>query len=169
VELKPEEKLLSLRKALMAGTRSNRSLSDETKEKIISDIDSFISKETFQFYTNHGIPYMRSYLFYGVAGAGKTSLLTAIADKYRRDLYIVQPTDPRFTDDSLAEAIKDAPSRSIIVLEDVDALFDKDREAKNSKMSISFSGLLNALDGIGDPDGQIFVLTTNFRENLDSH
>ena len=143
-------------------------LPDETKEKIISDIDSFISRETFQFYTNHGIPYKRSYLFYGVPGAGKTSLLTAIAGKYRRDLYIVQPTDPRFTDDSLAEAIKDAPSRSIIVLEDVDALFDKNREAKNSKMTISFSGLLNALDGIGNPDGQIFVLTTNFRENLDS-
>eukprot|EP00001_Collodictyon_triciliatum_P142035 24837_4 len=30
-------------------------LPDETKEKIISDIDSFISRETFQFYTNHGI------------------------------------------------------------------------------------------------------------------
>jgi chaperone BCS1 len=33
---------------------------------------------------------------------------------------------------------------------------------------MTFSGLLNALDGIGNPDGQIFVLTTNFRDNLDS-
>ena len=35
-------------------------------------------------------------------------------------------------------------------------------------MNISFSGLLNALDVVSNPDGQIFVLTTNFRENLDS-
>jgi len=45
---------------------------------------------------------------------------------------------------------------------------DKNRDTKNPKMNISFSGLLNALDGVSNPDGQIFVLTTNFRENLDS-
>merc|ERR1719478_1026142 len=117
---------------------------------------------------SHGIPYKRSYLFYGAPGAGKTSLLTAIAGKYNRNLCILQPTDPRFTDDDLAEAIREAPAKSIIVLEDVDALFDKNREAKTTKMTISFSGLLNALDGIGNPDGQIFVLTTNFREHLDA-
>jgi len=33
---------------------------------------------------------------------------------------------------------------------------------------LTFSGLLNALDGVGNPQGQIFVLTTNFREQLDS-
>jgi chaperone BCS1 len=155
-----------------AATKTSRSLDSVvlplgTKTKIISDLDAFLSTETFQFYTKHGIPYKRSFLFYGVPGAGKTSMLTAIAGKYRRNLCIMQPTDPRFTDDALADAIKEAPSRSIIVLEDVDALFDKNRETKNAKMSISFSGLLNALDGIGNPDGQIFVLTTNFRENLD--
>ena len=137
------------------------------RRKSIEDLNAFLFRDTFEFYTNHRIPYNRSYLFYGVPGAGKTSVLTAIAGKYCRNLCIMQPTDPRFTDDALAEAIKEAPSRSIIVLEDVDALFDKNREAKNAKMTISFSGLLNALDGIGNPDGQIFVVTTNFRDNLD--
>ena len=155
-----------------AATKTSRSIDSVvlprvSKDKIIADLDAFLTKETFRFYTSHGIPYKRSYLFYGVPGAGKTSLLTAIAGKYRRNLCIMQPTDPRFTDDTLADAIKEAPRRSIIVLEDVDALFHKNREAKNAKMTISFSGLLNALDGIGNPDGQIFVLTTNFRENLD--
>ena len=130
---------------------------------MVGDLSSFLSKESFQFYNKHGIPYKRSYLFYGVPGAGKTSLLTAIAGKFKRNLCIMQPTDPRVTDDSLAEAIKEAPSRSIIVLEDVDALFGKNRDTKNPKMNISFSGLLNALDGVSNPDGQVFVLTTNFR------
>jgi chaperone BCS1 len=155
-----------------AATKTSRSmdsvvLPSHQKEAIVDDLNSFLSKETFRFYTNHGIPYKRSYLFYGVPGAGKTSLLTAIAGKYRRNLCIMQPTHPKMTDDSLSEAIKEAPSRSIIVLEDVDALFEG-RESKNGKTNVSFSGLLNALDGIGNPDGQIFVLTTNFRENLDS-
>lgn len=154
-----------------AATKTSRSLDsvvlpEQQKSSLVEDLDSFLNQETFRFYMDHGIPYKRSYLFYGVPGAGKTSLLTAIAGKYRRNLCIMQPTHPKMTDDSLAEAIKEAPSRSIIVLEDVDALFEG-RENKN-KTNVSFSGLLNALDGIGNPDGQIFVLTTNFRENLDS-
>jgi len=109
----------------------------------------------------------RSYLFYGVPGAGKTSLLTALAGKYSRNLCILQPTDHRFTDHTLSEAIRQAPANSILVLEDVDALFGRDREASSGKAPLTFSGLLNALDGIGNPDGQIFVLTTNHRERLD--
>mmetsp|Transcript_23477 Transcript_23477/g.55994 ORF Transcript_23477/g.55994 Transcript_23477/m.55994 type:complete len:495 (-) Transcript_23477:139-1623(-) len=140
----------------------------ETKDKIITDLDQFLTRDTYKWYAEHGIPYKRSFLFYGVPGAGKTSLLQALAGKYRRNLCILQPTDPRFTDDKLADAIKDAPARSIIVLEDVDALFDKGRGSCNAKIQITFSGLLNALDGICNPDGQIFILTTNFREHLDA-
>jgi len=44
---------------------------------VISDIDSFLSPETYRFYTSHGIPYKRSYLFHGVPGSGKTSFLQA--------------------------------------------------------------------------------------------
>jgi len=153
-----------------ASTKTSRHIDSvvlptETKVKVIGDLDGLLSKESFRFYNKHGIPYKRSYLFHGVPGAGKTSLITAIAGKYRRNLCIMQPTDPRITD---AEAIKEAPSRSIIVLEDIDAPIDKNRDTKNSKMNISFCGLLNALDGVSNPDGKIFVLTTNFRENLDS-
>merc|ERR1711970_732710 len=119
-------------------------LPQATKDQIIGDLDSFLTRDMFDFYISHGIPYKRSYLFYGAPGAGKASLLTAIAGKYNRNLCILQPTDPRFTDDDLAEAIREAPAKSIIVLEDVDALFDKNREAKTTKMTISFSGLLNA-------------------------
>jgi chaperone BCS1 len=143
-------------------------LPQDTKQKILTDMDEFLTRETYAWYTEHGIPYKRSYLFYGVPGGGKTSLLQALAGKYRRNLCILQPTDPRFTDDKLADAIKDAPSRSILVLEDVDALFAKDRSACTGKLQITFSGLLNALDGISNPDGQIFILTTNFRDQLDA-
>lgn len=71
------------------------------------------------------------------------------------------------TDDALLSAVREVPARSIVVLEDIDALFGKGREKKIKNSPLTFSGLLNALDGIGNPNGTIFILTTNFRDQLD--
>ena len=46
-----------------------------TKDKLVTDIQHFLSPETSAFYLQHGIPYRRSYLFYGLPGTGKTSLV----------------------------------------------------------------------------------------------
>ncbi|KAH9054478.1 hypothetical protein Ae201684P_018195 [Aphanomyces euteiches] len=138
-----------------------------TKSKLIEDLDDFVSKDTKAFYANHGIPYKRSYLFYGVPGTGKTSLIQAMAGQYERNLFFLQPTHPKMTDDSLRSAVEQVPRNSILVLEDIDALFDKDRKKKVEQSPLTFSGLLNALDGVGSPDGHIVVLSTNFRDQLD--
>jgi chaperone BCS1 len=145
----------------------------ETKQRLLRDADDFLSEDSMQFYVRHGIPYKRSYLFYGVPGAGKTSLIQALAGRLGRNVCFLQPTHPEMTDDSLRKAICDVPQRSIVVLEDIDALFDKQRTRgpttdSGNRSCITFSGLLNSLDGLGDPTGQIFVMTTNFRDRLDS-
>jgi len=44
---------------------------------------------------------------------------------------------------------------------------EKNRETLHDKCPLTFSGLLNALDGVSSTDGQIFILTTNFVEKLD--
>jgi hypothetical protein len=41
------------------------------------------------------------------------------------------------------------------VIEDIDALFGRNRASKNAKSPLSFSGLLNALDGVGAASGQV--------------
>jgi chaperone BCS1 len=138
-----------------------------TKDSLVNDLDEFLSEDSYDFYGSHGIPYRRSYLFHGTPGSGKTSLITAIAGKYGRNVAYLQACHPELTDDNLKSAVQRAPARSIIVLEDIDGLFDKKREKKISQSPLTFSGLLNALDGIGNPAGQIFILTTNFREQLD--
>ena len=107
-----------------------------------------------------------SYLFYGVPGAGKSSLIAGLAGKFQRNVCYLQLCDKEMSDDALKTAIHRVPSRSIVVLEDIDAMFQKNRQKKNDT-PLTFSGLLNALDGIGSNSGQIFVLTTNERENLD--
>ncbi|KAF0716361.1 hypothetical protein As57867_002881, partial [Aphanomyces stellatus] len=138
-----------------------------TKAKLVADLDAFVSDAAETFYASHGIPYKRSYLFHGVPGAGKTSLIQAIAGHYARNMYFLQPTHPKLTDDGLRSAIEQIPANSVVVFEDIDALFSKTREKKVADSPLTFSGLLNALDGVGSPDGHIVILTTNFRHQLD--
>jgi chaperone BCS1 len=69
------------------------------------------------------------------------------------------------TDDTLNRLLSDAPERSIILLEDVDAMFSERDQMRKSKLS--FSGFLNALDGVRSQEGQILFMTTNHRERLD--
>ena len=55
----------------------------------------------------------------------------------------------------------------MIILEVIDALFSKDRQTLVRGSSLTFSGLLNALDGVGSGNGVILILTTNHKERLD--
>ena len=111
-----------------------------TKERVVRDLDEFQSEETSAWYRGHGIPYKRAYLFYGEPGAGKTSLIQALAGRYQRNVAYLSPTHPEMTDDSLKAAIQRAPASSLLVLEDVDALFAKDRQKKVAQSPLTFSG-----------------------------
>lgn len=140
----------------------------KTKDNLVSDLDDFVSAGTRKWYADHGIPYKRSYLLFGAPGAGKTSLVQALAGRYKRSLAILTPSHPKMDDDGLKAAVQRVPPKSIIVLEDVDAIFADGRAKKDGdKSCVTFSGVLNALDGVGGCAGQIFVLTTNHREKLD--
>jgi len=53
-------------------------------------------------------------------------------------------------DDGLNRALNNAPSNSIILLEDIDGIFVSRESVSQSHEGrrVSFSGLLNALDGV---------------------
>lgn len=143
-------------------------LPEKTKQRLISDLDDFVSAGTRAWFLSHGIPYKRSYLLHGAPGAGKTSVIQAIAGRYKRNVCYLSPSHPDMTDDALKAAVTKCPQKSLIVLEDVDSLFSEGRKKKEGDRSaLTFSGVLNALDGVGGSTGQIFILTTNHRENLD--
>ena len=50
-------------------------------------------------------------------------------------------------------------------MEDVDAAFTQRKAGKVSK-ELTFSGLLNALDGVGAQEGRLLFLTTNHIDRL---
>merc|ERR1719203_2615425 len=143
-------------------------LPTKTWADLMSDFERFLDEKSIRWYFKHGIPYKRSYLFYGVPGSGKSSLIQALAAKFDRNLAFLQPSHPKMTDESFKNCIQSAPGNSLIVLEDIDALFNKDRSKKDANCPLTFSGLLNGLDGVGNPDGQIFIMTTNYVDRLDS-
>merc|ERR1719311_1999431 len=96
------------------------------KKKVVDDLDSFVDRETRAWYLEHGIPYKRSLLLHGSPGAGKTSLIQALAGRYRRNVcYLSSLSHPEMTDDGLKAAVQRVPARSLIVLEDVDALWEE--------------------------------------------
>ena len=81
-------------------------------------------------------------------------------------IYVASLASARLTDDNFAEALASAAPRCILLLEDVDAAFIQ-RERSGAGGSLTFSGLLNAIDGVAAQEGRLLFLTTNHPELLD--
>ncbi len=132
-------------------------------EEIQEDIEQFL--ESSKWYEDMQIPYQRGYLLTGPAGTGKTTLAACLASQYNLRLCILDMTD--ITDDGeLRRAITSTPGRSIIIIEDFDSFF-KGRKNLRESSKVTFSGLLNAINGVVNNEGRILVLTTNQEESVD--
>lgn len=131
---------------------------------LLEDARVFLGRE--EWYVARGIPWRRGYLLYGPPGTGKSSLIRAIVSELGLDLAVVDLTGKSLTDAALRDALSDAPIKAALVLEDVDAAFSG-RERGDAAEGLTFSGLLNALDGLAAQEGRIVFMTTNHRERLD--
>jgi mitochondrial chaperone BCS1 len=141
-------------------------LAEGQLQAIVADVRAFLAADTKKWYIDHGLPHRRSYLFYGVPGAGKTSTIRALATEFKLNCCFLTITKDVSTQ-ILGDALSQIPENALLVLEDVDALFNMDRKNEEGG-NLSFSGLLNGLDGIMSCDGCITVLTTNHIDKLDS-
>jgi mitochondrial chaperone BCS1 len=139
--------------------RETLTLEPEVEKELFADIDRFLANR--ELYHQRGIPWRRGYLFYGPPGTGKTSLVQAIASQLDRQLVSLTLTD--MDDSDLLRAWSEISANCVIALEDVDSVF----EGRKSLGRLSFSALLNSLDGAGAVEGSISILTTNHRERLD--
>ncbi|XP_068103207.1 mitochondrial chaperone BCS1 [Hyperolius riggenbachi] len=146
-------------------------LQEGVTEKIIQDVKGFIGNP--KWYIDRGIPYRRGYLLYGPPGCGKSSFITALAGELEYSICLMSLSDNSLSDDRLNHLLSVAPQQSIILLEDVDAAFVSRDLAKQSPTSyqgmgrLTFSGLLNALDGVASTEARIVFMTTNHIDRLD--
>lgn len=152
------------------GLREMRPLSSvilpgNTVDEIAEDIRDFKASE--DWHRSRGIPYRRGYLFHGEPGSGKTSLIMALAGEFRCALYVLNLGDPNLTDNKLLGLLGEAKAGGVILLEDIDAAFQKREKNEDGGNGLTFSGLLNALNGAATPEGTLVFMTTNHKDVLD--
>ncbi|WIA09054.1 hypothetical protein OEZ85_008468 [Tetradesmus obliquus] len=133
-------------------------------DALFTDCQEFLASE--QWYAHHGIPYRRGYLLYGPPGTGKTSLVMALAGALGLEIYVVTLSSPTMTDETLRNLLNSAGMRSILLLEDVDAAFVDRSAGGGGAARLTFSGLLNAIDGVAAQEGRLLFMTTNHIERL---
>jgi chaperone BCS1 len=122
-------------------------LDSSAADDLVRDATEFFGSE--DWYRRRGIPYRRGYLLHGPPGCGKTSFVCALAARLKLHICVLNLSARGLDDASLNARMHETPRDAVVLLEDVDAVFVA-RESADAEggSSVTFSGLLNALDGV---------------------
>tara|TARA_R110002072_G_scaffold50585_1_gene136019 strand:- start:707 stop:1789 length:1083 start_codon:yes stop_codon:yes gene_type:complete len=147
-------------------------LKEGVRDELLSSISDFFDDQTREIYLKFGIPYKCVNLIHGPPGSGKTSIIKGLASELDCDLYVL-PISKDMVDTNLVDAFSyinnnddEEPKRKIIVIEDIDTLFD-DRKQGDKDNGITLQAVLNCLDGFVCIEGTMLFLTANKPEILD--
>lgn len=138
---------------------------DDVGEQLVEDLRRFQSRS--DWYAQRAIPWRRGYLLFGPPGTGKSSLIRAAASEAKMDLAIIDLSKRNLGDGDLRDALSEAPDDTAIVFEDIDAAFVGRDRPEHADNTVTFSGILNALDGLASPEGLVVFMTTNRIDDLD--
>jgi len=145
--------------AIKGASFDNLILPENLKREIQDDFANFFSSR--EMYEKYRIPWKRGVLLIGPPGNGKTHTVKALINRSKQPcLYVKSFSACWGTDqDRIREVFKRARKTipSIIVLEDLDSLIDKNNRAF----------FLNELDGFAENTGVVVLATTNHPEKLD--
>ena len=141
---------------------------DETLLRdLVKEIQQFVQPSTRAFYTEIQEPYHFNMLFYGVPGTGKTSLITALATEFRRQIHRISPKLFRQSAEA-ARGFREEISgiqNAIVVIDEADLIIKNRKEEMSEEEEATLHTLLNYLDDVGD--GNIVILCTNHPDRLD--
>ena len=96
-------------------------MESEQKKAIIDDLNMFVKRK--EFYKKVGRAWKRGYLLYGPPGTGKSSLIAAMANYLKFDIYDLQLANI-VRDSDLRKLLLATANRSILVIEDIDCSVD---------------------------------------------
>ncbi|CAN6349001.1 unnamed protein product [Urochloa humidicola] len=160
------------------------------KVEIMEDLRAF--REAKKYYSKVGKAWKRGYLLHGPPGTGKSTMIGAMANFLGYDVYDLDLTSIK-DNAELRKLFLDTTDKSIIVIEDIDAIEvelttkrSKGKEASEENNNdnhlvievsdknkdhgkVTLSGLLSFVDGLWSACGneRIFVFTTNHIDRLD--
>ncbi|XP_072984365.1 AAA-ATPase At3g50940-like [Typha latifolia] len=156
-------------------------MEEEAKRALKEDLERFVKRKAY--YKRIGKAWKRGYLLHGPPGTGKSTLIAAIANFLRFDVYDLELTNVR-CNAVLRSLLVSIGNRSILAIEDIDCSTELQQrdEGKNTREAppfyrppweeqdkVTLSGLLNFVDGLWSScgDERIIVFTTNYKERLD--
>ncbi|PPR88094.1 hypothetical protein GOBAR_AA32598 [Gossypium barbadense] len=144
------------------------------KNDVMEDLDRFVKRK--EFFKKVGKAWKRGYLLYGPPGTGKSSLVAAMANHLKFDVYDLQLANI-MGDSDLRRLLLSTGNRSILVIEDIDCSIDlpdrrhapDGRKQPEHHIQLTLSGLLNFIDGLWSScgDERIIIFTTNHKDRLD--
>lgn len=137
-------------------------LDEALKTRLKTLVTKFFEPETQSRYTKYGRLWKKVCLLFGPPGTGKSSIVRALAGEFRLNLYNLI-VNKEMTSLDFSTLLGGVPTKSIVLLEDVDGLFD----GRESTHNINISSMLNVLDGVNTPEGILLILTTNRLHKLD--
>jgi len=140
-------------------------LAGDQAQELLADMRAFLASKAW--YQRIGVPYRRGYLLYGPPGNGKTSVIKALVGELGMSIYLLVLSDPEMNDRRLNDLLSHVPDHNLILLEDIDCAFVRRTGANGKLGGLTFSGLLNAIDGVASPEARLLVMTTNHLERLD--
>lgn len=155
----------STKKSIRPRPLSSLVLRQGLVEEIISRIEQFRASE--DWYHQLGIPHRLGILLLGPPGSGKSSTIAAISAHFKMDLAILNLAAGDLGDENLCNLMSDVPKNTQVLAEDVDCVFEQRESTEDNDSKVTFSGLLNAIDGVAAGEGRIFWMTTNHPEKLD--
>ena len=184
---------------IAARTNNNKTFSSVvleqgTKARLVEDLQGFLDSE--DLYKNLGISWTRGYLLHGLPGCGKSSIVKALSNTAKMNIYNLDLTAVR-DDDHLQTLFQNIPQRAVVLIEDVDCmsnvvhkrgedgsrsptpeledeaqdlvkfLVSSSGSSSHKQSKMTLSGLLNQLDGVCVGHGRILIMTSNHPEKLD--
>ncbi|KAI5672124.1 hypothetical protein M9H77_12488 [Catharanthus roseus] len=142
----------------------------QKKQQIIDDLMTFSKSK--EYYSKIGKAWKRGYLLYGPPGTGKSSMIAAMANLLKYDVYDLELTAVK-DNTELRKLLIEISPKSIVVIEDIDCSLDltgqrenkkkeekkeeeekpdkemkKMEESSNKESKVTLSGLLNFIDGL---------------------
>ena len=162
-------------------------------QQVTSNIERFLNGSAW--YAAHGIPYRYGLLLEGIPGCGKTSLAHALAGRFRLPIICITSVN-EIINIAANNPILGRTSNHIVLLEDIDCQTQNrnllafrpdpflsmpgmlvkehqeraekaEKEFEKKQWDLTFSNLLNFIDGVSAPEGRILIMTTNHKEQLD--
>lgn len=145
-------------------------LQKEAKEKLFNVLKLY--KTNKQAFETFGLQDKLGILLYGLPGTGKTTCITTIASYLELNLNIIDMSTIKTNEQLTAifRSINSDTEKGIAVFEDIDILtnivLQRTNDVSNGELTLSH--FLNLLDGSLTKDGTIFIVTTNYKDKLDT-